>query len=369
MKKMFCQYINYQTRYEYDSISPCCWITRKGKLDTVEDITQYKNWVSSIDDWIPECHYCKNLEDNKLNSPRLTYVEQGEEPSHTLEFQFDTDCNAACLICNEENSTTWEKYNLKNQNKSIRIVNQNRKEIVDQRFNNIKKTIDFNGVENISFLGGEPLKTRTHFEILKLSENFLDLSNLNVSYVTNGSYIPDQDILDLWKKCKTVSIAVSVDGTEDHFEYLRWPLKWNQLIDTLNFYKNLDFIYLNFSHSVNPFNIFYHDRYSKWADDFFKNSPHKGHMMFSNPFPTVGKINMHCLPDELTNLVREKYKNYYYSKFFNDILSPGDNLSKFIKRFDYRLYKEFIDYINYHDLKRSLNWRSTFPEIQSFFKE
>jgi hypothetical protein len=44
-----------------------------------------------------------------------------------------------------------------------------------------------------------------------------------------------KNIIELWKKCKSVQINVSVDGIDEHFNYLRWPLQWSQVRDNIRF--------------------------------------------------------------------------------------------------------------------------------------
>jgi len=369
MPETFCKYIKYQIRYDNDSISPCCWISKKANLNNIDEVHDYQKWLDSINDWVPECACCEIQEKKGFTSYRQNYDKVFEENEYSAEFQFDSECNAACLICGDYNSTTWEKYNLKNSNKKITLVDADRKKIIEKRFENILNTLNFKKLKKVTFLGGEPFKTNSHIQILNILKNTNGLNDIRVSYVSNGSFLPTEEAMKLWKLCRHVEINFSIDGTDSHFEYLRWPLSWSQITNNLYFYKKLDFIDISFSHAVNPFNIYYYDRYVNWAIDFFRDSCHNGEEMFSFPFHTGGIINMNCVPEELAELVRIKYQSYKYSKNFAGILKPKDNLSKLINKFDQVKYDEFIRYINFHDSKRNLNFRKVFPEIEKYFIE
>jgi organic radical activating enzyme len=367
MTEPFCKYIKYQIRYENNTVAPCCWINKKAYIGNLEEVKDYQKWLEGITDWVPECVCCETQEKKGFTSHRQNYNNLFDTDERSAEFQFDTECNAACLICGEYNSTTWEKYNLKNQGKEIKLVDLNRREEIEKRFNYILKTLDFNKLTSVNFLGGEPFKTDSHKIILKKLNEIKGLNEVSVAYVTNASILPDNETIKLWEQCKNVKVNASIDGIESHFEYLRWPLSWKQVLNNLEFYKNIDFIDLCFSHAANPFNIYYHDRYSNWAINFFKGSAHEGENMFSLPFHTGGIINMNCVPPDLAKVIREKYRNYSNSQYFHGILKPNDNLGKLINMFDLNKYKEFIQYINYHDSKRNLDFRKVFPEIEKFF--
>lgn len=359
----FCNFLTNQYHMTYDQVKPCCWIK-----DTSSDIRKPEELklqfirLSEVTDWIPECEYCQTLEESGAQSPRLDSLKSdlfsaNDKPGDSIkiEVQIDEDCNAACLMCSSYNSTTWKSY----EEKTLKFFSNDNKHCttVEERFEMIKELINFDTVRQIHFFGGEPFKTDTHCRVLELVTN---PSNVNLVYVTNGSYIPNERTVDLWNKFCHVNIAVSIDGTEEHFNYLRWPLQWNQIVNNLDWYCRQEFIVdvsVNTSFIATPFNMYYQDRYQRWAKEFFssRRKINIGDNWFTYPNPVVGIMNLQSVPQDLQELIVDKY-------------GSDARISQLIQEFDSELYKEFIDYVNYHDHHRQINFRHVFPEVESYFK-
>ncbi len=372
MTNKFCLYLNHAARFEYDAISPCCWITKKGNLNDTKQLAEYRTWLSEIDDWVPECNYCHDKETRGIDSPRqrvkaYPYDSLGilpdTEPNDitSLELQIDSSCNAACLICGDYNSSTWEKYNIgkitdkSNSNKLIDLNNVLR---TNSRFEILKKTIQLDKINTLVFLGGEPLNSDLHKEMLYEIEKVKPLNDVRIRYVTNGSKIPDDETIIMWRQVKDLRIVFSLDGIGEHFNYLRWPLQWNQVEKNIKFFIDLNIptMSIGISSAINPFNIFYYDRYLAWEKEFFKviGISQRG-VRFSKAFESTGIINTQCIPPKLSTQI---YKKYFISEPW---------LIKHMNSFNAKLYDEFVQYIKLHDEKRGLNWKEVFPEIVEYF--
>jgi MoaA/NifB/PqqE/SkfB family radical SAM enzyme len=119
-------------------------------------------------------------------------------------------CNLACVTCASSASTRWQ------HELGIPIVQGNPKEIDHDMINRA------NQMQGIVIGGGEP--------VLNLSTKTL-LSQLNhdvlVSVHFNGTVMPDKLFLEMSARFDTINFVFSLDGTQDRFEYLRWPGKWN----------------------------------------------------------------------------------------------------------------------------------------------
>ena len=359
----FCNFLSNQYHFTYDIVKPCCWIknlpTTSASILNPEGIADQVQRLSNINDWIPECEYCHNLEKNGATSPRLNSLKEEifsdiDEPGAPIkiEVQIDEDCNGACLMCGPHASTTWEQYILKTTKDTKPFFKYNIP--VGNRFLSVKNTIKWDSVKQIHFFGGEPMKTDTHVRILKLVTR---PENVNLEYVTNGSILPDAETFEIWKKFKSVKINVSIDGIDEHFNYLRWPLQWKTVKSNLLEYANLDpnKFKIDTSFVATPFNILYQDRYMSWATDFLKDTNLKNNKLFNYPWPVMGVINLSCVPPSLADEVALKYG--YNSRIY-----------QLIKPFDTKKFKEFMDYIEYHDGHRDNSWRDTFPEVVHHFK-
>ena len=348
----FCNLLKHQHHMTYDVVKPCCWIKNNSASILNETaINEQTSRLSNITDWIPECDYCRTLEDSGLSSPRIKFADhhifQNPIGIVKLEVQIDDDCNAACLMCGTWNSTTWQQYTKKTIKDTT--VHFTHKISANDRFETIKKTVDFNNIRMINFLGGEPLKTDTHLKVLGLIK---DPAKVELVYVTNGSIFPSQEILDFWRKFKVVQISISIDGTDDHFNYLRWPLQWDQVTKNLIEYAKLEQskFKINTSFIITPFNILYQDQYKKWAVDFFAGTNIRGEDWFQNPWPVSGTINLECVSDKLKQAVLSKY-------------GCDSKVYRLIQPFNEVKYQTFIEYVNTHDQHRNLVWKNTFPEV------
>jgi hypothetical protein len=370
MSNKFCRFLGNQYRFDINGIAPCCYY--KKRIDFF-DRDQFNNLHESLvnqSEWTEECSHCRMREDQGLGSPRQSSLlrpeffglSRDEDPDEitSIEIQTDTDCNGACLICGPHSSTTWQKHEAKFSN--IKIIEHN-KDNVDARFDRIKEIIDFSKLKTISFAnGGETLKSDTHLKFLREINNQGNLKNIKLFYVSNGSIKPNEETIHYWKQAKEVNLSISIDGINEQFEYLRWPLQFSQVEDNLKYILSLDIPgLLAFSYAVTPFNAFYHDRYVDWSKEFFKDYYKTLKNLsivepFSHPFGTSGTINMNCVPPKLRFAIIKKF-------------GANHQISKLVESFDSMRYQNFINYIELQDQRRGLNFREVFPEIESYFAD
>lgn len=364
----FCQYLTNQMRFEYGRVRACCWIKRTADSANPQEVSEYQQWMHDIDDWVPECEFCYHRESKGMHSPRLesfNKINSNDRPGKcvNLELQIDQECNGACLICGPHNSTTWSKYNPDFKSKKIdffKINETNVKKYIRQ----VKSYVKFDFLKRVLFLGGEPLRTTTHLEIIKEIEQVRSLKDIALSYTTNGSVMPNAETIELWKKFKVVNLNLSIDAVGEHFNYLRWPLQWHQVESNLKQLLNLPDLKVKFtcSYTLTPFNIFYHDQYVNWAKTFFSGVDKdiiNPDTFFSKPFSAFGVMTTAATPGPLQEIIRSKY---------NQTVLNGHSVSKCLIDYDHTAFINFMNYVEYHDRHRNLNWRKTFPEIEQYFR-
>jgi sulfatase maturation enzyme AslB (radical SAM superfamily) len=85
-------------------------------------------------------------------------------------------------------------------------------------------------VEQIYFAGGEPLLMDEHYMIL---EELVKRSLFHVRLIYNTNFtnvqLKNKSVFDYWKLFDSVSVGASLDGAEDHAEYIRKGTVWNQV--------------------------------------------------------------------------------------------------------------------------------------------
>ena len=116
MTTQFCHFLSngYTLNVINDQLTtrPCCLYPKHTPLKDTILIKQERDYASSAKDWIPECGECKRIESIGVGSMRALSKERvvGDFNSGdcvSLEVNFDKKCNAACLSCASDFSTTW----------------------------------------------------------------------------------------------------------------------------------------------------------------------------------------------------------------------------------------------------------------------
>lgn len=228
----------------------CCW--SKTPIRDFAQADQLRNQIWN-DQKIPHCKICYDLEQHKTISPRqietLRWFKSNKELSDYfnkndcppanplfLDLRTDNKCNLACVSCNPTQSSLWAK------ELSIPIIQS-------------KKKLDLNEAikyKKIYMAGGEPLIIEDYLILLKhIADN-----NLNIEIVINTNLTSlSNDVIQLMKAIKNISLIVSVDAYGKVNEYHRFPLKWSKFVSNLEIVKNLD-IPIHFNTVVDAVSVF-----------------------------------------------------------------------------------------------------------------
>ena len=307
------------------------------------------------------CQRCWSDEDSMLPSKRTidnTYFFKNQIPNLTsykvLSFPFGNTCNLACRTCGSESSSKWrqEEKKLKVYFPNI-IIKKHNKFYRDAEFLTDIKNISSDLI-NLTFPGGESFITgisqQLDFLDYLIANNSKDLS---LTYVTNTTTFPDQRFWDRWKNFKMVEIQLSIDGTEERFEYIRWPAVWKECFYNIKQYqaksKLYDNIKLSISHTVSVFNVFYLPEFFIWCMKQQLPEPYIG--MVTDP----AQYNIKILPNNIKQQIKEKLS----MKKFSGVISFMEE--------DKGHFSETIEWIKAVDSNRDQNFLKTFPELKEYF--
>lgn len=303
-------------------VSPCCISPAVKSKSTDFKNIQYLKEIR--DSWTKEvfpdpCNVCKVAEASGIGSRRLGanqwYQDNGYNNTNVelirLDYWTGDTCNLRCAICTPVLSSAWKQ--------ELNVSSSLKKSVT----NYFWKQMDLSTLRSVHFNGGEPLLSKTHVEFLQELPN---KKQIEISYNTNSTILPDSLLLDLWKEFKLVQIFFSIDDIEERFEYQRYPAKWNLVKSNLQWY--LD------------------------------NSPHN--CMFAVN-TAVGILN-HANLDNLNNWLKT---NFYVSKFTDPIehkqqMTHGLFALDDAKKRSFKI-KKFLDSC---DARRGTNWRKVFPELE-----
>ena len=271
MLNQFCRYLSNGYSFNLTKnnsviVGPCCLY--KNKLQFDPNLLQARKLnFESITSWTDSCSICQVLEESGQQSLRQTGpdwisdLENSQDPI-SLDIHLDNECNAACVTCNKNSSSLCEKEDLKLHNKKIKINKDD--DVTNKIINRIVDTVSLEKLKYVKFFGGEPLFTDTHLKFIK---HIPYPEQVTLHYTTNGSIYPNDEVLDTWKKFKVIIFAASLDGIEQQFDYVRWPLPWSKVSKNLiRLRENKDIRNLIFrvEFTANLLNTYYFDRLENW---------------------------------------------------------------------------------------------------------
>ena len=204
------------------SICNACWKKEDAGISSLRQQTIFK--------------YKKNLHWDdfltRLNKTQPTPVE--------LDLKLGNYCNLSCRMCTSFSSSTYATELKRIQKETGIDLSSNLQESQykqDQWFqeeefvNRIKHFID-NGAYDLKFTGGEPLMVPGVEELIDYCIETGKAKDIGLQFITNGTLITTE-WLEKLVHFKIVILTVSIDGTENTYEYIRHPTNWN---DT---YRNL----------------------------------------------------------------------------------------------------------------------------------
>jgi len=164
-----------------------------------------------------------------LRQHYLKYYPKFDPNNLSLKFidvRWNNTCNLGCLYCNSDFSSIWE--NRLGQNRSSLS-----KPYQDDLLSWILDRIDH--VEEIMLVGGEPMLMKQNYELLQRLPD-----HARISIITNLSYdlerlpcVPDL----LRRPAKNIVWNVSLENTNQKFEYVRSGASWSQVEKNFVFLK------------------------------------------------------------------------------------------------------------------------------------
>ncbi len=186
------------------------------------------------------CHTCYDLERGKegldIISDRIFYIREfkktplntyrsGNFDLQTIDVRWTNLCNFACVYCSEQFSSKWaNELNIKIETPADKQLSDFREYI----YRHAKQ------LKHVYLAGGEPLLMKENLELLQELNPDVNLRiNTNLSKVDTG-------VFDAVCRFKNVHWTVSVETTEDEFEYIRFGGRWQDFLDNLNTIRKLD---------------------------------------------------------------------------------------------------------------------------------
>jgi hypothetical protein len=291
MNNYFCVLPFYSKEHFNNHTTPCCLLPSDVDLEQVkQDMLDSKRTTA--------CQKCWTLEDQNIKSDRQIKNEsfdfyankdiqriedecqKGEYSTQIVKLATSNLCNSTCVTCDSTASSAWAT--LRKQ-KTFQILPDTQLD-----------SIDYKNLVMLSFVGGEPLIEKKNFWVL---EQLIEHNNTNcfISVVTNSSIELSSKQKDILSKFTNVNVCLSIDGVGKRFEYMRYPLKWDTLLENIKSFRQLNFM-LSVSYVVSNVNAMYYQETIDWFDSMGLTH---NHIIVSNP----AYFSPHALPIAIKNKV------------------------------------------------------------------
>lgn len=351
-------------------ISMCCYQKTSQRPYHQINFRQndYLNYLRNQTGEVLECEKCSWYESRSIPSYRQAMIQNlhqfditpTKEKLTILTYNCENICNLTCLTCGPKFSSKWRSVYSK-LNWPIRSVKKSSVK------NELYKNLDFSSLRLVHFQGGEPLLTNDHEEILTKIDKEGDIDQVIVSYNTNGTQFPNENVINLWSKTKLTKLYFSIDAVGSQFELIRNPAKWQEVESNLIKIKNLNLpnVWIEMGVTVSIANIFYLQEIINWRDNFFSNmvtgDPINIYVTAAIEIDVGGKVLSFAktIPSQLKEPALEYINSITDDSIKNSLVSVIKN-SKPSDRTD------FIEYMDSIDTAFGLNWRSTLSKLNNF---
>ena len=304
-----------------------------------------------------ECKVCWDQEKYTGRSLRTSSIQYHAQSHHNpyqvsglqnLDWNVEPICNAKCVICSSYHSSAWAAENQKfdpAMGLPIRTASA-------AKSNSIIDAIDFSTAKRVYFNGGEPVLSQDPELILQRLADSGRLETTQIAFNMNGSCMPSDNMISLLKQAAHVTVFFSIDGTEQQFEYIRYPLKWETIKVNIEKIIHLGFNEVCMTTALGIHNLHIAQRTQDWWQDFTKS--YRDQIGINNTYQlVVGTLSINLASNALKHQLLKDFENATgpVAELITNCLSDcaGNN--------------QWIDWLDRLDNRRSLNWRQILPEL------
>jgi sulfatase maturation enzyme AslB (radical SAM superfamily) len=317
-----------------------------------------------------QCSSCWKLEETGSTSRRhasINWFDNNHLTSDTtnelvsLDWNSENVCNLACISCGPKFSSRWRQ----------EILNYSFNDLSSENYiNNLKdnkfwKLLDLHNLKRLYFNGGEPLLSLDHKEILAYLKEIGQLSEIELAYNTNGTIIPDNEVLDYWKNVKLLRISISIDAIDQAFDFIRWPAKWEQISTFINFINQQSFnTIIDITCTVGVHNILEVDKLIAWqktnlltnmqGDPVTLNFQMVGELSYGGTVLKLDSASRGLASYILPHLI--EIKNYSIWSTIEHSLSNANGNDP------------WVDYLDELSICRNVNWKDYLPALAESLK-
>jgi MoaA/NifB/PqqE/SkfB family radical SAM enzyme len=404
--KHFCILPFISSRIWHSLVVPCCinhdtvfGLSNEKSLDEIYSndnavLTDFRQQLLNGPELPSTCSRCNDCEKSNVFSMRQSANNTWAHIMDQLEFDDNNNlienkfyfwdgvgysnlCNLKCRMCPSYLSSSTRAEEIKH-NLDIKPVSPIQSEFIKnykfpeklkgntiESFNDIndfykffEKHIDY--IEEIKFEGGEPMMLEQHYRILELlvEKNKTDVV---LKYPTNMTTLSlkHYNVLDLWKKFKTVRVSISLDAYGDQNHYIRHPSIWEEIVENIKRVRaECPHVKIDIITAIQILNSFAATKLHKWALD--NDLPINFNFL---KYPSY--LSLYALPKVYKQRVQDHWDDY--KKSLKDTTAIDGFLRMMWAENNSNLIPEFLNRIEERDLIRKESLLETFPEFKELY--
>ena len=344
---------------------------------------------------IRDCERCYRQEDQGAESLRSTHgmnkyimdtLPDGtyQESATSMQIQLGNICNLKCKMCSQmyshmhgteskeigEQDPEWLHWvkeqgaNVNNWTNELGIKQEwyRSKETKLKMFEHISQNIT-----QLVVIGGEPTLIPEFYELFEYCNQQGTLGDKNITIVTNLTNTNPR-LTDWLPKLNSWTIWASVDGVGERTEYIRYPSKWNKVLESLEFYRNSmgDNGNITLSPAIQLLNIDQLDDIVKWWIDWCGgelNDRYGFTWLATVWYPLI--CNPSMPPREWRLKVADKLSKYKFDDNYENLIKELRRDQHTPEKYQ-ELQTAFIKYNDRQDQFRNVKktWRELLPDLE-----
>jgi MoaA/NifB/PqqE/SkfB family radical SAM enzyme len=320
------------------------------------------------------CQGCYRNEENSGQSMRTKYISDSslgfsttapETPTLTyLDLALSNVCNNKCRMCSHELSTNWYPDTKKLIDMGFFLDTEMPKGLINNSKFDIFETYDFSKLTFIKLIGGEPLMEQQKFiNVLKKC----NLAGLKLLITTNGTLLPNDELLSLLKQCKKISWNISIDSYGPLNDFLRKGSKWEETKSNLDWYIKTFPKKVNVHSVISVYNINNFYELNEYLTETYGTEV-VTHGVVAADGP--GWIMASNLPTSVKEKVKKKLLDYNETKQIKNLELALSAVDRPAEGHDKGTYlKDFIHLDTLLNQIRAEHWRDVNPELWEWLKD
>lgn len=287
------------------------------------------NMLSGVKDKGCQCY---KEEEAGIESMRMHGLKKfGRQPFGNLkiiDITFNNVCNLKCRSCGSPYSHLLYDDEKKLFGRTLSPV----KYVKNEKHEELIVT----ELEEIKIYGGEPSNSPEVNKFFRRVFEEGNIENIEVIFITNGTKLPLENTYNAFKKCKKLTLNISLDAYGQLNDFMRHGSNWNEIVPNLDFYNNLIS-----DRGDKETNVIVHSAISIYNVNLI----HELEDFIQTKYPCFGKtqqmvqypmqLSIQYMPreykDMIANLVSDEIKNFMYSSeenYFTHFLNYHNKLDK-----------------------------------------